>query len=108
MDRNFGVPGGPLDIEVETAMPLPPIPVWVRNPDLHGGKGIFHVRREPKDGARLRELKTRCGWKFGRSLAVVMDAKPPIARDFYVVCKRCAPWVREEFWAEFADSLKSS
>ena len=98
--------GASLAVELETARPMPPDVVWVRNPDLHGGENKFHVQTVPAAGARLRELKTRCGWRFAKVPAVVMGASPPVATDFHLVCTRCVPKVFEALWAEFAASMK--
>ena len=96
----------PLAVELETAGPMPPSAVWIRNPDLHGGENKVRTQSAPAKGAHLRELKTRCGWRFAEGPAVVMGVSPPDATAFHLVCQRCAPKVFSALWEEFAASMK--
>ena len=65
-------------------------------------RGGYHVSLTPLDGVLPWEARTRCGWLYGLSRHVMMDACPPEPRHFYMVCKRCAPETRDELFRAFA------
>ena len=79
----------PLDVELETATPLPPNPTWVRNEATHASRGFFHVVSRDMAGVQMREWKFRCGWRFGGIHTVAADVEPPLVRHRAVVCRRC-------------------
>ena len=73
-------------------------------PARRGIQEGFHISLTPLEGVEPWEMRTRCGWRYGTSRWVTLDAAPPEPRDFYVVCKRCAPKARSELFREFAAS----
>ena len=87
-------------MEVDTALPLPPKPVWDRNESNHATSEFFHVVSLRRKGLQLWEYKARCGWSFGAIPTVAVGAKPPVVRHWEVVCKRCARANQEALEAE--------
>ena len=73
----------PLEVEVETAMPLLPQPRWIRNEETH------------------------CGWRFAGLPKVAADVYSPKTRDWEIVCKRCAKVLQHKLEAEATTILKT-
>ena len=92
----------PLEVEIQATAPPPPLAVWIRNPPRRAIRGGYHLSQTPLDGVLPWEARTRCGWRYGLSQRVVVDASPPEPRHFYMVCKRCAPEFREDLFRAFA------
>ena len=90
----------PLEIEVETALPLPPQPVWVRNESRHATKGFYHVVSLRLKGLQMWEYKSRCGWRFGTIPTVAVGVAPPAVKHWGIVCKRCSRAKQEALEAE--------
>ena len=80
----------PLEVEVESAEPLPPKPVWVRNESKHATSGFFHAVSLRLEGLQMWEYKARCGWRFGAIPTVAVGVQPPTVRHWEIVCSRCA------------------
>ena len=95
----------PLWLEVVAASPLPPVLPWVRNASRHGSRGVFHLSSVPLEGARLGDLKSRCGWRFGHIASMVTQSSPPRPWEFFFVCKRCAKCPRASLFEAFSTSM---
>ena len=98
----------PLKVEVVASSPLPAALPWVRNASRHGNRDIFHLAAAPLEGTRLGDLQSRCGWKFGHIRSMVAGCPPPLPREFFFVCKRCAKEPRLALYEEFSASMKGS
>ena len=95
----------PLKVEVDLKAPNPPVHCWIRNGSSHGTRGVFHLCNGSLSGRAIASWKTRCGWRFGGVPTVVVDGRSPAPRDFELVCKTCAPEIREELGKSVARSV---
>ena len=95
----------PLKAELDMKAPVPPVHCWVRNVATRGTRGIFHLCDGSLSGAMISSWKSRCGWRFGGVPTVVVDGRAPVPKDFELVCKCCAPLVRERLGRSVARSV---
>ena len=65
---------------------------------------VLHVKSDRSGQISRHAVIGDCGYVT----AVKIDVPPPTANDFYVVCMRCAPKIRESLWDEFAATLKAT
>ena len=91
----------PLKDEVLMSAPVPELKVWIRNPEKHASRGLFHLADGPVSGVPLGSLRTRCTWRYGGNRAVIIGSVPPLPRDCKQVCTKCAPGVRAELEKAF-------
>ena len=91
--------------EVLMAAPVPEVLVWIRNPEKHASRGLFHLADGPVTGVPIGALRTRCSWRYGGNRAVIIGSAPPRPHDCKQVCTKCAPEVRATLEKAFKEAV---